>query len=449
MSRSNGLGTHLGDQDHIAREQTAGWSYLLSMIDTLGDSTRDGEWAAVRLRVDGDRIVEADAPGLERGLAGLTLLEAAAVGGETLAVDALANALGPVFRAEPRGGRTAVAMSGGVDSAVALLRAAPNAVGVTLRLWLDPAGPSADRACCSPEAVIAARETCHRLGLPHVTLDLREEFRRAVVTPFVRGYARGETPNPCIRCNGRFRFAELLAFAARAGCDRLATGHYARIAQHRGRLLLHRAADPQKDQSYMLASLAPRTLDRVWFPLGEQDKAATRDEAARAGLAVAQRAESQEACFLAGDDYRSFLARHGAAPQAGPIVDSSGATLGEHGGHWTFTPGQRKGIGVAAAKPLYVLDADAATNTVVVGGREELARTHVAATGSLYVDVSRAEAKLRYRSQAVGADVVPTERGFELELDEPSYGVARGQAAVLYEGDAVVGCGLISSAACN
>jgi tRNA-specific 2-thiouridylase len=419
------------------------------MIDSFGDSTRGGEWAAVRLRVDGDRIVEADAPGLDRGLAGLTLLEAAAVGGETLAVDALANALGPLFRAEQRPGRTAVAMSGGVDSAVALLRAAPDAIGVTLRLWLDPDGPDADRACCSPEAVIAARETCHRLGLPHVTLDLREDFRRAVVTPFVRGYARGETPNPCLRCNGGFRFAELLAFAARAGCDRLATGHYARIAEHRGRLLLHRGADPQKDQSYMLARLDPRTLDRVWFPLGDQDKAATRDEAARAGLAVARRAESQEACFLAGDDYRAFLTRHGLEPRSGAIVDSAGATLGTHEGHWAFTPGQRKGIGVSAPKPLYVLQSDPRTNTVVVGAREELARTHVAAKGSLYVDVARARAKLRYRSAAVGADVVRTPGGFELTLDEPSYGVARGQAAVLYEGDAVVGCGLISSAGCN
>src|SRR5438552_5194747 len=260
------------------------------MVETFGDATRDGEWAAVRLLVEGDRIVEADADGLTRPLTGLTLLEAAAVPGETLAADALANALGPIFRAEPRAGRTAVAMSGGVDSAVALLRALPDAVGVTLRLWLDPDGPDAERACCSPEAVIAARETCHALGIPHVTLDLREEFRRAVVGPFVRGYLRGETPNPCIRCNGSFRFAELLAFARRAGAERLATGHYARIAEHRGRMLLHRAVDPAKDQSYMLARLDPRRLERLWFPLGEQDKDATRAEAARAGLSAATRA---------------------------------------------------------------------------------------------------------------------------------------------------------------
>jgi len=415
------------------------------VIETFGDSTRAGEWAAVRLAIDGDRIVDADAEGLERPLAGLTLLEAAAVGGETLAVDALAAALGPVFRAEPQPGRTAVAMSGGVDSAVALLRALPDAVGVTLRLWLDPDGPDAERACCSPEAVLAARETCHRLGIPHVTLDLREEFRRAVVTPFVRGYARGETPNPCIRCNGGFRFAELLAFAARAGCDRLATGHYARIAEHRGRVLLHRGADAAKDQSYMLARLDPERLGAVWFPLGDQDKAATRAEAERAGLAVARRADSQEACFLAGDDYRSFLGRHGLAPREGAVVDESGAPLGRHAGYWRFTPGQRRGVGVAAGRPLYVLGSDAAANIVVVGPRESLARRRVAAAGRLYSGAERVEAKLRYRSPAVAARVTPTSGGFELELDEPAYGVAAGQAAVLYEGDAVVGCGLVTA----
>jgi tRNA-uridine 2-sulfurtransferase len=409
------------------------------MRESFGDSTRDGEWAAVRIVVDGDHIVEADMPGLE----GLTLLEAAAVPGDTLAADALANALGPIFRAEPSRGRTAVAMSGGVDSAVALLRALPNAVGVTLRLWLDPAGPSAERACCSPEAVIAARETCHRLGIPHVTLDLREEFRNAIVSPFLDGYARGETPNPCIRCNGAFRFDELLAFADRAGCDRLATGHYARIVEHRGRLLLARGADPAKDQSYMLAQIDPALLDRIWFPLGEQGKEETRDEAHRAGLEVAQRAESQEACFLAGDDYRTFLSRHGLAAKPGPIVDASGNELGTHGGVWEFTPGQRRGIGVVAERPLYVLDTDAAANAVVVGPHEALARRRIHASGRLHLPLDRADAKLRYRSPAIPARVSETGDGFELELEEPAYGVARGQAAVLYEGDAVVGCGIV------
>src|SRR3989441_4718610 len=250
------------------------------MLEVVGDASRDGRWELVRLTLDGERIVGAEADGLERPLEGLTLLEAAAVGGDELAVDALANALGPIFTAAPEPGRVAVAMSGGVDSAVALLRAGPGAIGVTLRLWLDPAGPDAERACCSPEAVLAARATCHGLGLPHVTLDLRDGFRRAVVEPFVRGYARGETPNPCIRCNGSFRFAELLAFARRAGAGRLATGHYARVVSHRDRLLLGRATDAAKDQSYMLARLDPRFLDRACFPLGEQGKEETRARAA-------------------------------------------------------------------------------------------------------------------------------------------------------------------------
>src|ERR671925_327506 len=413
------------------------------MVEVFGDSSRDGELALVRLAIDGDRIFEADAPGLERPLTGLTLLEAAAVGGETLAVDALANAIGPVFRAAPASGRVAAAMSGGVDSAVALLRSGPDAIGVTLRLWLDPDGPDAERACCSPEAVVAARETCHALGLPHVTLDLREEFRRAVVAPFVRSFARGQTPNPCIRCNGSFRFAELLAFADRAGAWRLATGHYARIVKSDGQLLLARATDERKDQSYMLARLDPRHLGRLWFPLGKQGKDATRAEAARAGLAVAARAESQEACFLAGGDYRAFLERHGLGAEEGPVVDEDGHELGRHAGFWRFTPGQRKGLGVSAGKPLYALRSEPRTNTVVVGSRDALAAREVIVRGRLHVPVSRAEVKLRYRSPAVPAEVTPEPGGFRVRLDEPAYGVAPGQAAVLYEGDAVVGAGTI------
>ena len=413
------------------------------MIEVVGDSSRDGDVALVRLAVEGDRIVDADAEGLERPLTGLRLLEAAAVPGETLSADALANALGQVFRAEPDSARVAVAMSGGVDSAVALLRAGSRAIGVTLRLWIDPAAPDSERACCSPEAVIAARETCHARGLPHVTLDLREEFRRAVVAPFVRGYARGETPNPCSRCNGSFRFAELLAFAERAGASRLATGHYARIVEHRGRRLLARARQPDKDQTYMLARLDPRFLDRIWFPLGEQTKDETRAEAARAGLAVAGRKESQEACFLGGGDYRDFLGRHGVAEADGEIVDEHGRQLGRHGGFWRFTTGQRRGLGVSAAQPLYVLRTDADANTVVVGPRESLAIETISARGRLYVRVNRAEVKWRYRSPAVPAAVEETEHGFRLALDAPAYGVAAGQTAVLYDDDVVVGAGLL------
>jgi tRNA-uridine 2-sulfurtransferase len=415
------------------------------MVEAIGDSSRGSEFALVRLVVDGDRIVEADAPGLARPLAGLTLLEAAAVPGETLAADALANALAQVFHAAPDPERVAVAMSGGVDSAVALLRAGSKAVGVTLRLWLDPAGPDAERACCSPEAVVAARETCHALGLPHVTLDLRDGFRRAVVDPFVAAYARGETPNPCGRCNGDFRFDELLAFAERAGAARLVTGHYARIVERDGRRLLARAADPDKDQSYMLAALDPAQLERIEFPLGGTTKTETRAEAAAAGLEVAHRRESQEACFLAGDDYRAFLERQGLAAADGAIVDEDGNELGRHEGVWRFTPGQRRGIGVAAAEPLYALRSNAVTNTLVVGPRGSLATTRVEAAGVLHAPLERAEAKLRYRSPAVPARVTATDTGFALELERSVHGVAAGQLAVLYEGDVVVGCGTITT----
>jgi tRNA-specific 2-thiouridylase len=417
------------------------------MIEVTGDSTRGGEWACVRLAVDGDRIVEADADGLDGPLVGLTLLQAAAVGGEQLAVDALANALGPIFQAESDPARVAVAMSGGVDSAVALLRAGPAAIGVTLRLWIDPDAPASERACCSPEAVITARETCHARGIPHVTLDAREAFRLAIVRPFVEGYARGETPNPCTRCNGSFRFAQLLAFARRAGASRLATGHYARIVEHRGRQLLARAADPDKDQSYMLARLDPRQLGALRFPLGEQSKEETRAEAERAGLTVARRAESQEACFLGGGDYRDFLERHGLPAREGRVVNEAGETVGGHEGFWRFTPGQRRGLGVSTGQPSYALGSDPVTNTVVVGPREALARRTVAASGRLFASVTRGDAKVRYRSPALPADVQQTADGFQLRFDEPAYGVAAGQTAVVYEADVVVGSGTIASSA--
>ena len=195
----------------------------------------------------------------------------------------------------------------------------------------------------------------------------------------------------------------------------------------------------------MLAALDPRKLARVSFPLGEQDKDATRAEAERAGLAAARKPESQEACFLAGDDYRAFLGRHGLAPQQGAIVGEDGDELGRHDGFWRFTPGQRRGLGLAAAEPLYVLGTRPSANAVVVGPRASLARTEITARGRLYAAAERVEAKLRYRSPAVPARVETTARGFRLELDEPAYGVANGQAAVLYDGDAVVAYGLITA----
>jgi tRNA-uridine 2-sulfurtransferase len=416
-------------------------------LEAYGDATRGGEWAAARLVVDGERIVDADVEGLERPLVGLTLLDAAAVTGAPLALEALAAALGQVFRATPKPGRAAVAMSGGVDSAVALLRAGPNAIGVTLRLWQDPAGPSSERACCSAEAVAAARTTCHALGLPHVTLDLREEFKSAVVDPFAAGYAAGDTPNPCTRCNGAFRFDALLSFAERAGADTLWTGHYARVVERDGILLVARSTDLEKDQSYMLSTLDPAKLARIRFPLGEQSKQETRAEAAAAGLAAASRAESQEACFLAGGDYRRFLERQGLRRSDGDVVDESGATVGRHDGFWQFTRGQRRGLGVVSSgRALYVLDTHRGTNTVVVGPRESLAVTRVEAEGPLYVHVDRARVKLRHRADPVLARVARSNGGFALELEEPAFAVARGQIAALYDADAVVGAGVVTHA---
>ncbi len=413
------------------------------MIDVAGDATRDGEWTSVRLRIDGDTIADADAEGLDADLRGLTLLEAARIGGHDLAVEALAAALGPVFVAAPSRSRVAVAMSGGVDSAVALVRSGPDAIGVTLRLWVDPEAPHAERACCSPDAVRAARRACHRLGIPHVTLDLREEFRRAVVEPFVRGYARGETPNPCTQCNGGFRIAELLAFCSRAGAARLVTGHYARIVRHRDRLLLARGVDPGKDQSYMLSRVDPRHLARIDFPLGSQSKADTRAEAAALGLDAARRPESQEACFLGGDDYRSFLERRGLARATGRIVDEAGDEIGTHDGHWRFTPGQRRGLGVATGRPLHVIRTDSRTNTVVAGPRESLACREVVVRGRRFVPAEHVVAQVRHRSAAAAASVTPTTNGFRVTFDEPIASVATGQTAALYEGDVVVGAGVV------
>jgi tRNA-specific 2-thiouridylase len=415
--------------------------------ELIGDSARREAYALARLVVEGDRIVEADAPGMSRPLVGLTLLEAAAVPGETLAADAVANALAPVVRAAPRPGRIAVAMSGGVDSAVALHRAGGAAVGVTLRLWLDPAGPTAERACCSPDAVIRARETCHALGLPHVTLDLREEFRQTVVQAFVDGYAGGLTPNPCMRCNGAFRFDALTELAERIGADALWTGHYARVVRRNGMHLVARGADARKDQSYMLATVDPALLDRVAFPLGNDTKAEVRREAEGVGLAAARRPESQEACFLAGDDYRNFLTRSGLESSPGDIVDETGTVLGHHDGLWRFTPGQRRGVRVASREPLHVLRSDRASNTLVVGPRSALGARRVTARGRLYDSVREVDAKLRYRSPAVAAGVTPTEDGFELELRETVDAIAPGQVAVLYDGDVVVGAGIIERVA--
>ncbi len=283
-----------------------------------------------------------------------------------VAADALARALGAAVRlrgalqADPT--RVLVAMSGGVDSSVVALLSARDgdAVAVTLELWADSEN-DAEQSCCSSSAVSQARALAHQLGLAHFTLDLRDEFRHGVVEPFIATYAAGDTPNPCVGCNGHVRLDAMLEFADRLGCVTLATGHYARV--HDG--LLRVAADPAKDQTYMLAALAPESLQRMRFPLGDYEKPQVREMAAQAGLPVASKVDSQDLCFLAGTSRGRFLERHGGiTPHRGEIVSAEGTSLGHHNGHELFTVGQRRGLAVHANEPLYVLDKDAQSNRV-------------------------------------------------------------------------------------
>jgi tRNA-specific 2-thiouridylase len=351
--------------------------------------------------------------------------------------------------------RVAVAMSGGVDSAVAALLAreeGAEVVGVTVKLWTDPETDGA-KACCSPEAVLGARALAHQLGIPHFTLDLEEDFRRRVVDRFIGGYTEGTTPNPCILCNGEVRLAAMVDLAGRLGAERLLTGHYARIVEDGEGPLLATAADSAKDQSYMLAALPTELLSHLGFPLTELTKPEVREIAARHGLAVARKAESQDLCFLAGQGKRGFLRRHGGLHERdGAIVDSAGRTLGRHRGHHDFTVGQRRGIRVSAPEALYVLATDAATNTVTVGTRAELEKRSVSIRDAvLHRDGGGVDAvKLRYRSRALPATVSAAGRGrhssLEVALGEAFPGVAPGQTAVLMAGDRIVGHGTIAAA---
>jgi tRNA-uridine 2-sulfurtransferase len=376
-----------------------------------------------------------------------------------LAADALARALGKAARANASlrqpPGATLVAMSGGVDSAVAALltaRQGPTAA-VTLELWRDDENDG-ERSCCSASAVAQARALAHQLDLPHFTIDLREEFRHGVVEPFIAGYAAGETPNPCVGCNGHVRLDAMLEFAQLLGCEHLATGHYARVAErgHPGGPLLRAAADPAKDQTYMLAALTPRSLARMRFPLGGLTKPQVRELAAGAQLPVASKVDSQDLCFLAGTSRGRFLARHGAvAERPGAIVDRQNRVLARHRGQHHFTVGQRRGLGVAGGAPLYVLDKDAASNRVTVGPRRELETSRVSIKGvTLYRPGPRVNhVKLRYRSRPLPARLLGEadsgrHRAAVVELREAADGAAPGQLACLLDGELVVGWGTIT-----
>jgi tRNA-specific 2-thiouridylase len=426
-------------------------------FDAEGCGATRAATAAVAEAVDGEAVLDVARIGtdeVEGSIGGLTPAKRHAA---QLAADALHRALAQAAAsdhalAQASGKRVLVAMSGGVDSAVAALLEAERGaevVGVTLKLWADPQTDGA-KACCSPEAVLGARSLAHSLGIPHLTLDLEEQFRRRVVAEFVSGYAAGSTPNPCIACNGEVRIAAMVDLAQRLGATHLVTGHYARIVEDGSGPLLAAAADESKDQSYMLAALPPGLLGRVRFPLTELTKPQVREIADRHGLAVARKPESQDLCFLSGQGKADFLRRHGGLREReGDVLDRSGRALGRHRGHHNFTVGQRRGIRVSAEEPLYVLATDAAANTVTVGPRRELmADTVHLRNAVLHRDGTSVDAvRLRYRSQPVPAAVDATGTGLHDELDvrlgEKFAGVSPGQTAVLLADGAIVGHGQI------
>jgi tRNA-specific 2-thiouridylase len=418
--------------------------------------------AAVAETIDGAPVLDAARLSIDHVDAAIGGLTPAKRHAAQLATDALHRALSGAaashlpLSSTASPDRVAVAMSGGVDSAVAALlerERGADVIAVTVKLWADPETDGA-KACCSPEAVLGARALAHSLGLPHFTLDLEEEFRRRVVGRFISGYAEGRTPNPCVLCNGEVRLAAMVDLGERLGASRLLTGHYARIVEDADGLLLASGADEAKDQSYMLAALPPELLAHLGFPLTELTKAEVREIAERHGLPVARKAESQDLCFLAGQGKRAFLRRHGGlVDREGDVVDRSGRRLGRHRGHHNFTVGQRRGTGVSLNEPAYVLATDAVANTVTVGTREELETRHVSIRDAvLHRDGGRVDGvRLRYHSRALPASIGAPASGrhdaLEIELGEEFAGASPGQTAVLLEGETVIGHGTIASPA--
>ncbi len=341
-------------------------------------------------------------------------------------------------------------MSGGVDSSVAaalLVEAGHRAFGVMLRLWSRQDGST--NRCCSPEDMAAARKIASQLGIPFYAIDVQDRFKRNVVDLFVDGYAHGVTPNPCLECNRDIRWTFLLGQALALGATHLATGHYARVVEEGGRYGLRRAADRRKDQSYVLSVLGQDQLAHAFFPLGGMTKTEVREAARRFGLSVADRPESQDLCFLGGQDYRGFLAEY-SPPSPGPILDRQGRRIGEHAGLQAYTIGQRRGLGLPASYPLYVLEKDLRRNALVVGSRQDLARTEFVAgpahwvSGTAPAGERQVHIQVRYRSPEVAATVIPEQNGdVKIRTHEPVYDVTPGQAAVVYEGEDCLGMGLI------
>jgi tRNA-specific 2-thiouridylase len=373
-----------------------------------------------------------------------------------LAADALHRALGQAAREQARlapcRSRTLVAMSGGVDSTVAALLVARDgceAVAVTLELWSDPQNDG-ESSCCSAQAVRGARQIAHELGMAHLSIDLRAEFRAGVVDGWLEDHRVGLTPNPCVRCNGNVRLDAMLELGERLGAETLATGHYARV--HDGRLL-RVASDVAKDQSYVLSALSPGSLRRMRFPLGAMHKHEVRELARQAGLDVARKPDSQDLCFLAGTRHSAFLRRHGAlGERPGAIVDERGAVLGEHRGAHSYTVGQRHGLGIGAAQALYVLQTDTRANIVTVGPRDALladslpVRELTLHRSGESVDGVRVRSHGRRLACRVQRGLGPGRHDTaRIELTRPVERTAPGQIACLYSGELVVGYGTIAS----
>lgn len=354
--------------------------------------------------------------------------------------------------------RVVVAMSGGVDSSVAaalLQQQDYEVLGVTLQLWgQDVCSSAGSRLCCSVRDALDAKAVARRLNIPHETLDRAETFRQRVINYFVDSYEEGLTPNPCIACNDHIKFGALLAYAQTQGADAVATGHYARITQEgaTGRWQLHQALDATKDQSYVLFNLTQEQLAAAKFPLGSMQKSEVRKLARSLGLATAEKAESQDVCFVRDRNKDGFLRRElKIADNPGPITDRQGATLGTHQGLLGFTIGQREGLGIAAGRPLYVLAMDKRNNRLVVGSREELLREALIAERLNWVSIEapaqplRAEAKIRSRHTPAAVILHPLPDGCcRVVFDEPQPAVTPGQAVVFYHGARVLGGGWIS-----